>query len=106
MSIYWERKKPGNFVGGLPKPTPDTTYAWCDACVKIEAFLDIHDRAEEADEALQARWPDLESVVNDEIMANLELVSGRIDFIRRIVTDAVGGPDHLTRLQFEREDKQ
>jgi hypothetical protein len=29
-----ERLRSGNFTGNLPRPTEDTTYAWCDECVK------------------------------------------------------------------------
>lgn len=69
----------------------------------VEALLDCYERAEEADEALQEFFPELERVVNDEILENLKKVLDQVQYIQNIVTKAVGGPDALVRLQYERD---
>lgn len=69
-----------------------------------ELLIDIADRTEEADEALQKYYPDLELVANDEILAELKICLNALAFIDGMVTKAIGGADRLVRLRSERED--
>ena len=71
--------------------------------ILCESLLDIIERQEEADEALQKHWHALEQVVHPEIMDSLEELSIALSFIDRIATNLLGGPDATLRLQHERE---
>jgi len=65
-------------------------------------MLDVYERAEEADEALQEFYPELEKTLHPDIMERLSEVLDKLQFIQNIATDALGGPDRLMRLQYER----
>jgi hypothetical protein len=69
---------------------------------ETKIFLEIRDNAEDADEALQRYWPELENVVNKEIQVCMEKALEKIQHIQRIVENAVGGPEQLVRLRRER----
>ena len=69
-------------------------------------LLDIFERAEEADEAMQVFWPDLEAVVSDDILANMKTVITSLHYINRLSTKALGGAGRLCRLRDEREERE
>jgi len=68
-----------------------------------DKMLDVYERADEADEALQEFWPELEQAIREDILARLRDAMEKVEFIRKIATDALGGPDRLVRLQSERD---
>lgn len=68
-----------------------------------ETLLDICDRQEEADEAIQEYWPQLESVVNAEIMNCLKTVYESLETIGRLATSALGGSFEVVKLRAARE---
>ena len=64
----------------------------------MERLAGIASNAEEAIEALEYYWPQLEQVLSEDAMAQLEIVRTGLDFIDRNVKASVGGPDKLNRL--------
>lgn len=67
--------------------------------MNLEAILDIDNCVEEAEEALDAHWTELESVVNETILKDIETATNALQSIGFIILRAVGGSDKLARLR-------
>jgi len=65
----------------------------------VVVLLDIHDIAEAAEEEMDFYWPQLESVLDKNVMMKLEHGLRGLQKIQRAVEKAVGGAEQLVHLQ-------
>ena len=66
-----------------------------------EALVSCYERADEAIEALEYWWPQLEQVLHDDVIEKLKEVSQALESISRVTTGAAGGADAMIRLIYE-----